>query len=132
MEDIEVVSSHEQVSLLSILTLEVCNRRGTELIIQALGQSWTFLNTHLPSAKRVAVASTALAAESLLSPISSGERAGEGERAAICSKSVIEIYEELEVLYEGTQDRSGMSPLSLLRLSRTLRKGRSELTIQII
>jgi hypothetical protein len=58
----------------------------------------------------VAVASTALAAESLLSPVLFGEStAVEGGRAAICSKSVIEIYDELEVLYEGTQDRSGMS-----------------------
>lgn len=77
--------------------------------IQALGQSSTFLNTNLPNAKRIAVASTALAAESLLSPIPSGQGGEEGERAAICSKSVIEIYPELEVLYEGTQDRSGTS-----------------------
>jgi prephenate dehydratase len=77
---------------------------------KALGQSSTFLNTHLPNAKRVAVSSTALAAESLIAPISSGERAaGEDVKAAICSKSVVEIYDELEVLYEGTQDRSGMS-----------------------
>ena len=78
---------------------------------QALGQSSIFLNTNLPNAKKIAVASTALAAESLLSPISpdEGEGGGEGVRAAICSKSVIEIYDELEVLYEGTQDRSGTS-----------------------
>ena len=77
--------------------------------IQALGQSSTFLNSNLPNAKRIAVASTALAAESLISPIPSGQDGEEGVRAAICSKSVIEIYPELEVLYEGTQDRSGMS-----------------------
>ena len=78
--------------------------------IQALGQSSTFLNTNLPNVKRIPVASTALAAESLLSPIPSGQGEEEEVRAAICSKSVIEIYPELEVLYEGTQDRSGMSP----------------------
>lgn len=87
---------------------------------QALGQSSTFLNTHLPNTKRISTASTALAAESLLGPISfrdSDRAASEAEgvigRAAICSSSVVGIYPELEVLYEGTQDRSGMSPSSL-------------------
>jgi prephenate dehydratase len=90
--------------------------------IQALGQSATFLNAHLPNAKRISTASTALAAESLLEQ-------GKGGRAAICSKSVIGIYPELEVLVEGTQDRSGMSPfffsfspfLSLIILSLYIR-----------
>ena len=95
--------------------------------IQALGQSSTFLNNNLPNAKRIAVASTALAAESLLSPIPSGQGGEEGERAAICSKSVIEIYPELEVLYEGTQDRSGMSPPSS-SLTKSLECVRDELT----
>jgi hypothetical protein len=79
--------------------------KGIEANPQALGQSSTFLNTNLP-----------LAAESLIAPISFGERAaGMGAKAAICSKSVVGIYDELEVLYEGTQDRSGMSlfPLPL-------------------
>jgi prephenate dehydratase len=95
---------------------------GIEADTQALGQSSTFLNTHLPNAKRIAVASTALAAESLIAPISFGERAaGGGAKAAICSKSVVEIYDELEVLYEGTQDRSGMSRFLLLSLSQLSR-----------
>jgi prephenate dehydratase len=86
---------------------------------QALGQSSTFLNTHLPNAKRISVASTALAAESLIAPISFGERAaGMGAKAAICSKSVVGIYDELEVLFEGTQDRSGMSFSLFLLLER--------------
>ena len=50
-----------------------------------------------------------------MAPPSFGERAAGLEvKAAICSKSVVGIYDELEVLYEGTQDRSGMS-LFLLR-----------------
>jgi len=112
MEDIRIVSSHEQVSVILLVPLDsACSSiriqigRGIQADTQALGQSSTFLNTNLPNAKRIAVASTALAAESLLSPIPSDE----GARAAICSKSVIEIYPELEVLYEGTQDRSGLS-----------------------
>jgi prephenate dehydratase len=90
--------------------------QGIEANPQALGQSSTFLNTNLPNAKRISVASTALAAESLMAPVSFGERATwEVGRAAICSKSVVGIYDELEVLFEGTQDRSGMSlfPLPL-------------------
>jgi prephenate dehydratase len=90
--------------------------KGIEANPQALGQSSTFLNTNLPNAKRISVASTALAAESLMAPVSFGERAaGMGAKAAICSKSVVGIYDELEVLFEGTQDRSGMSlfPLPL-------------------
>jgi prephenate dehydratase len=118
MEDISVVSSHEQVSVIILLfpldsRLILDPETSTERSRankQALGQSSTFLNTNLPNAKRISVASTALAAESLIAPISFGERAaGMGAKAAICSKSVVGIYDELEVLYEGTQDRSGMS-----------------------
>ena len=74
----------------------------------------------------MSVASTALAAESLLSPGAGGEGVGVGEgRAAICSKSVIDIHPELEALYEGTQDRSGTLScstylLTLYVLYRTL------------
>jgi prephenate dehydratase len=123
MEDISVVSSHEQVSLpyLSLRSPIVLRLQRVEEVIeadpQALGQSSTFLNHNLPNAKRIAVASTALAAESLIAPISSAESEGEGVRAAICSKSVVEIYDELEVLFEGTQERSGMSHFLLLSSS---------------
>jgi hypothetical protein len=124
MEDINVVSSHEQVSLPFpslrspvVLRSYESRREGVDTYIQALGQSSSFLNTNLPNAKRISVASTALAAESLIAPISFGERAaGMGAKAAICSKSVVGIYDELEVLYEGTQDRSGMSHFLFLFL----------------
>jgi hypothetical protein len=52
-----------------------------------------------------------------MAPVSFGERATwEVGRAAICSKSVVGIYDELEVLFEGTQDRSGMSHFLFLSL----------------
>ncbi|OCF34461.1 hypothetical protein I316_03976 [Kwoniella heveanensis BCC8398] len=79
LEDIKWVRSHEQ----------------------ALGQSSVFLNSNLPQAECQKWPSTAGAAVSLMSPSSTDSAAGAG--AAICSKGVVRLYPELEILYEGTQ-----------------------------
>lgn len=83
---------------------------------QALGQSSKFLSKYLPNAKRIATDSTAAAAKSLLPTNHANGDAGRSEElcAAICSESVVDIYPELEVLYKGTQDRSGMLLLLIL------------------
>jgi prephenate dehydratase len=111
MEDITMVKSHEQASPFLLLTL-------IEADSQALGQSSKFLSRHLPNAKRIPTDSTAAAAKSLLptNQPNGGVGRGEGVCAAICSESVVEIYPELEVLYKGTQDRSGKLLLLILFL----------------
>jgi len=106
MEDIIIVKSHEQASLLSSCHLD-CGANS-----QALGQSSNFLSKYLPDAKRIPTDSTAAAAKSLLSMSRTngdGSSSSGGVCAAICSESVVDIYPELEVLYKGTQDRSGSS-----------------------
>jgi prephenate dehydratase len=98
MEDIQWVRSHEQVSTSSVQV------GSAKPLRQALGQSTNFLNKYLPRAKLVPTASTALAAQYLLSADPS-EEVG----SAICSRSVVDLQPDLlEVLYEGTQDRKGV------------------------
>ena len=105
MENITIVKSHEQASLPFSCQSE-CRADS-----QALGQSSNFLSKYLPNAKRIPTDSTAAAAKSLLSMSRTngdGSNRDDGVSAAICSESVVDIYPELEVLYKGTQDRSGM------------------------
>lgn len=67
----------------------------------------------MPRAKRMPTASTALAARSLISDHEAGG-------AALCSRSVVEDNDELEILYEGTQNREGPShPFSQLSTGGT-------------
>ncbi|EIW69771.1 hypothetical protein TREMEDRAFT_61538 [Tremella mesenterica DSM 1558] len=84
MDDIKWVRSHEQ----------------------ALTQSTIFLHTHLPFATLHPWRSTASAALSLLQ-LSPEDPPGDG--AALCSKAVLTLYPQLELLYEGTQAGNGMS-----------------------
>jgi len=69
---------------------------------QALGQSSSFLSTHLPQATLHPWPSTAAAAQSIIHP--DPEADAEGPGAAICSEAVLELHPELEVLWEGTQE----------------------------
>ena len=131
MEDIKWVRSHEQVGDQPI---GLC----LLMIDQALGQSSKFLKERLPAARLIHTASTAAAAASLVIRPTSAEPAAassskgskwrdgqyaDGDEpganadnqddprcgAAICSKAVLELYEGLEILVEGTQGIDGES-----------------------
>ncbi|PFH54566.1 hypothetical protein AMATHDRAFT_52207, partial [Amanita thiersii Skay4041] len=66
---------------------------------QALGQCQTFLGMRLPAARQIKTVSTASAARALLdSP---------PDCAAICSKVCANLFDDLQVLFEGIQLESG-------------------------
>ncbi|KAF9509851.1 hypothetical protein BS47DRAFT_1300947 [Hydnum rufescens UP504] len=67
---------------------------------QALGQCAEFIRTKLPKAKKVSVASTALAAKSLLDEFDGTHKTS----AAICSAVCITVYPGLEILSRSVQD----------------------------
>ncbi|KAI0036608.1 Prephenate dehydratase-domain-containing protein [Vararia minispora EC-137] len=67
---------------------------------QALGQCSLFLQTHVPSAKLVAVSSTAGAAEMV------SQDPAAFNSAAICSKFCTKLFPHLEVLHEGIQNEN--------------------------
>ncbi|EGN93973.1 hypothetical protein SERLA73DRAFT_189114 [Serpula lacrymans var. lacrymans S7.3] len=71
---------------------------------QALGQCRAFLREHLPTASLVPYASTAGAARALLSPSIDG--LDPLKCAAICSRVIVSILPELEILEEGIQDNN--------------------------
>ncbi|KAJ6547340.1 Prephenate dehydratase-domain-containing protein [Mycena capillaripes] len=73
-EDIQCIKSHEQ----------------------ALGQCRGFLARHFPSASLEKVASTAAAAQAVLTS---------SDAAAICSRLCATVFDGLEILFEGIQDR---------------------------
>ncbi|KAF8609556.1 Prephenate dehydratase, partial [Ceratobasidium sp. AG-I] len=67
---------------------------------QALGQCHNFLSTYLPRATQIRTSSTASAAQQLLlrdDPTTL-------QSAAICSRAVVDVHNELEVLKGGVQD----------------------------
>lgn len=102
-QDIKWVRSHEQVrlpshvSIESLAMLEYSSCRAD--VVKALGQCTKFLDEVLPNAKRIPTSSTALAAQSLFTESEPG--------AALCSRSVLDSNPDLEILYEGTQDKKG-------------------------
>jgi len=65
---------------------------------QALGQCSRFISEHLPHAKLVKTASTAAAAQAILSD------SEPTECAAICSNLCATVFDGLKVLYEGIQN----------------------------
>jgi len=65
---------------------------------QALGQCGRFISKHLPHAKLVKTASTAAAAQAVLSDPQPSDC------AAICSKLCATVFDGLDILYEGIQD----------------------------
>ncbi|KAH9984662.1 Prephenate dehydratase-domain-containing protein [Russula compacta] len=66
---------------------------------QALGQCRRFILEHLPEVQLVSVASTAAAAEEISTQADSA-----ADSAAICSKICLQLFANLEILYEGIQD----------------------------
>ncbi|WVQ95743.1 hypothetical protein IAU59_002842 [Kwoniella sp. CBS 9459] len=94
---------------------------------QALGQSSVFLSQNLPHAVRQKWPSTAGAAVSLVSPSPADVIAGPG--AAICSKGVVRLHPELEILYEGTQSIEDNHTRFLLIESAASPEGRSGVPI---
>ncbi|KAJ7684965.1 Prephenate dehydratase-domain-containing protein [Mycena polygramma] len=74
-EDIQYIKSHEQ----------------------ALGQCRGFISQNFPSASLEKMASTAAAAEAVLTS---------SNAAAICSKLCVTVFDGLELLFEGIQDRN--------------------------
>ncbi|KAH9982372.1 Prephenate dehydratase-domain-containing protein [Lactifluus volemus] len=66
---------------------------------QALGQCQKFIETHLPTAQLVSVASTAAAAEAV------STLPDAANSAAICSKICVQLFADLEILYDGIQDK---------------------------
>lgn len=103
MEEIRWIRSHEQVRETHSETKSLLT------IMEALGQCAQFLTEHLPSAKRIPVASTAAAAASLVIDVESSPNGGgaSGTGAAIGSKSVISLNPDLVVLRESIQAVKG-------------------------
>jgi len=101
MEDIELVLSHEQVTIHTSLFMHAS---FSDLISppQALGQCKAFLKECLPKASMVPTDSTASAARALLDPPS--KDVDPLKSAAICSTIVTSLFSGLEVLCAGIQD----------------------------
>jgi len=83
---------------------------------QALGQCGEFIRTKLPKAKKVSVASTALAAKSLLEEFDGTHKTS----AAICSAVCITVYPGLEILSRSIQDGPANQTRFLLLYTRRL------------
>ena len=73
--------------------------------IQALGQCRSFITKKFPGATIVKTASTALAAQIILTE--------PPDCAAICSIACAKLYEGLEILFNSIQDMNGIQVFSI-------------------